>query len=111
MTDYIARICEQWTMPLHKPKEQWFLDWVLRSPKEVSGHLTAGWHAYKSLLDHIDADEVETAREYFGGMGAQTLMIQSLFAHGVRALVGGGRQRFHPPGALVSGGFGVALGH
>lgn len=67
-------------MPLQKPKDKWFLDWVLRSPKEVSGHLTAGYLAYEAVADIYNGGQIQSAREYFGGMGAQTLMIQELLA-------------------------------
>jgi hypothetical protein len=71
----IARICEKWTMQLEPPEDEWFLDWVLRSPREAGKHLTSGWLAYQSLAGL----EVTHAREYFGGIGAQSLMIQELF--------------------------------
>lgn len=78
----VANICERWGMTLQPPAEgdEWFLDWVLRSPKEVSGHLAASWHAYLSLTPYFEDGEIEQVREYFGGMGAHALMIQELFA-------------------------------
>lgn len=76
----IAHICERWAMKLESSTgDKWFLDWVLRSPKEVSSHLTAGWCAYSSLLTIYDPLELTSAVEYFGGMGAQALMIENLF--------------------------------
>lgn len=79
----VAHICEQWGMNLTAPAagdETWFLDWVLQSPKNVSHHLTAGFHAYRSLAEVYSPDDIESAIEYFGGMGAQSLMIQEFFA-------------------------------
>lgn len=72
-------ICEQWTIYCEQPdsEEQWFLDYVLRSPRDAGIHLTAGWHAYRALAEL--GVEAETALEYFGGMGAQSMMIQELF--------------------------------
>lgn len=78
----VANVCEKWGMTLRpKPdsEEPWFLDWVLRSPKEAGHHLTAGWMAYSSLKDVYTDGSIQTAVEYFGGMGAQSLMIQELF--------------------------------
>lgn len=70
-------ICERWTQYVEPPTEKWFLDYVVRSPRDAGIHLTAGWHAYKAVADL--GVEVRSAMEYFGGMGAQTLMIQELF--------------------------------
>lgn len=70
-------ICERWTMYTPKPTEKWFLDYVVRSPRDSGVHLAAGWRSYLALADiypHMD-----TAVEYFGGMGAQSLMIQELW--------------------------------
>jgi hypothetical protein len=74
----ITRIVERFTMEVSAPKadDPWFLDWVLRSPREAGHHLTAGWLALNSLKPHVS---IETAREYFGGMGAQALMVQEVF--------------------------------
>jgi hypothetical protein len=77
-------ILERWTMSVEEPKQEWFLNWALRSPRGASAHLTAGWHAYRALAGlHPN---VHTAMEYFGGLGAQSLMIEELWApryHGV----------------------------
>lgn len=77
----IARICEQWTMELQSPGEgeDWFADWVLRSPKEAGIHLTAGLYAVNALRQLYKPDQIQTVREYFGGMGAQALMIEEVF--------------------------------
>jgi hypothetical protein len=73
----IARILDRWDVLLGEPTpgQPWFLDWVLRSPKHVGHHLTAGWLALQSLRDL----PVSSCREYFGGMGAQALMVHELF--------------------------------
>jgi hypothetical protein len=73
----IARIVERFTMQLDSDpgRGEWFLDYVLRSPKQAGIHLTAGWLALQSLKDF----EFKSCREYFGGMGAQALMVQKLF--------------------------------
>lgn len=83
MTTHIARVLERYTIPLEEPdgdRDPWFMDWVLRSPKEAGHHLTAGWHAYRSLLQIYGPGEIVSAHESFGGMGAQSLMIEDLFA-------------------------------
>lgn len=82
MTTTIARIVDQFTMHLDDPApghEEWFLDWVLRSPILAGKHLTAGWLAYGSLAGVYGTKEFSTAWEPFGGMGAQALMIDKLF--------------------------------
>lgn len=68
-------ICERWTQYVDPPTEKWFLDYVVRTPRDAGIHLTAGWHAYQTLA-HL---QVDSAVEYFGGMGAQTLMIDEIF--------------------------------
>lgn len=78
----IFRICERWTMPVAMPREgdeSWFLDWVVRSPKQSGHHLTAGWLAYASLLSAYGPEDIRTVHESFGGMGAHSLMIQEVF--------------------------------
>jgi hypothetical protein len=75
-------VCERWTMPLgrREPASQWFLDWVMRRPKESSQHVTAGFAAYSALAAAYPGPQpFTTATEYFGGMGCQSLMIQNLY--------------------------------
>ncbi len=71
------RICERWDMdlPAPDPDDPWFANWALAAPKQAGLHLTAGWLAYRSLIGM----DIRSAREYFGGVGAQTLMIDELF--------------------------------
>ena len=71
-------ICEKWTQYVQLPKEKWFLDYVVRSPRDAGVHLTAGWHCYQ-LIKKLGV-EINSAVEFFGGMGAQSMMIQDLFA-------------------------------
>ena len=78
-----ATICDIWTLELPEPAEEaWFLDWVMRSPTQAGKHLTSSWMAYQSLAGIYQPDEITTAREYFGGMGAHALMIQELWQPG-----------------------------
>jgi hypothetical protein len=75
-----ASICERWTIPLgEQGPEQWFADYALREPAQVSRHLTAGYLAYRSLLPLHRAQPFTSATEYFGGLGAQSLMIRRFF--------------------------------
>jgi hypothetical protein len=70
-------VCDLWDIELpEQGATQWFLDWYLRSPGEVHKHLWAGWAAYQSIADL----EIASATEYFGGIGAQSRMIQQLWA-------------------------------
>jgi hypothetical protein len=73
-------VCERWNLHLNGHTGQgWFLDWVRREPEQVSRHLTAGLMAYASLQMVLRPGEIRTAREYFGGVGAQSLMISDSF--------------------------------
>lgn len=70
-------VCERWRLYAEEERaDGWFLDWARRKPTEVSAHLTAGFCAYLSLQLVYDPGELTSAREYFGGLGAQALMIQ-----------------------------------
>lgn len=76
----IAHIVEKFVMEIEEPEEdhdEWFLDWVLRSPKNAGRHLTAGWLGLQELAEM--GCQIETCNEYFGGMGAQALMADRLF--------------------------------
>lgn len=82
MTDILS-IVEKFSMTLEGPppgRDAWFLDYVLRSPKQAGKHLTAGWLALNSLKEvYRDAYDITSVHEAFGGMGAQALMVQHLF--------------------------------
>ena len=76
-----ATICDIWELELPEPAEEaWFLDWVMRSPTQAGKHLKCSWLAYQSLANLYAPEDVTTAREYFGGMGAHALMIQELWS-------------------------------
>lgn len=70
---------EQWTLSVPEDERDWFVDWVLREPSQVSRHLTAGMYAYLAVSMFYGPGEIRTVREYFGGMGVQSLVIQQLF--------------------------------
>lgn len=63
-------------LPPRQEGQEWFLDWALRSPKQAGIHLTASWHAIQSLNRVYSNGEIESCTEYFGGIGAQALMIE-----------------------------------
>lgn len=76
----IAHIVEKFAMEIEEPEEghdEWFLDWVLRSPKNAGRHLTAGWLGLQEIFK-LGLD-IQTCNEWFGGMGAQALMADRLF--------------------------------
>lgn len=75
-----ARILERYEMELPEPVEgePYFLDWVLRSPKQAGIHLTAGWHALHAAWVNVP-NQPTSCMEYFGGIGAQALISQELF--------------------------------
>lgn len=80
MTDILS-ICEKYPMTLEGPppgRDSWFLDYVLRSPKQAGHHLTALHAATSSILDVYDEHDIGFVQEFFGGMGAQALMVQDL---------------------------------
>lgn len=74
-----ARICDRWDMELPEvdPNDQWFLGWAANAPSHVS--TSSGWWAYNSLLSAYSPEDISSAREYFGGLGAQSLIINHLF--------------------------------
>lgn len=72
-------ICEKWTQRVSNPTEKWFLDYAVRSPRDAGVHLTAGWCAYRALKG-VHPEGFASVTEYFGGIGAQSLMIQELFS-------------------------------
>lgn len=89
MSDTILRILERYTMEVDGPtpeRDSWFLDWLLRSPKHVGGHLTRSYHAFKSLREVYEPEEIQTAMEYFAGVGAHALVIEDLFAPDVHVV-------------------------
>lgn len=73
-----AVICERWRIPLGgTDQDAWFLDWVRRKTKEASGHVTAGYAAYSSLVDLHGVGAYDRVVEFFGGMGCQSLVIEN----------------------------------
>lgn len=76
-----ARILDRWDMEVPEPSatDEWFIDWVHRSPKQAGQHLQCSYLTFQSILNVYDADEVTAVKEYFGGMGAHALMLEHLF--------------------------------
>lgn len=77
-------VAERWPLEMRAvsktPGEPlWWADWLARSPKEASQHIAASYGAYRSLLDVYSPDDIQTASESFGGVGAQGVIIQNLF--------------------------------
>lgn len=69
-------VCEKWEMKLPEAGgDPWFLDWVLKAPHQRS--TAAGWAAYQALAQV--QPKIDTVTEYFGGVGAQSLMIHDLW--------------------------------
>lgn len=62
-------------LPKAPSDQPWFFDWYRKSPQEVIKHLQAGWIAYQSIREI----EINSATEYFGGIGAQSMMIRKLW--------------------------------
>jgi hypothetical protein len=82
----VAIIAERIKIPLGtvgKDDDPWFLNWVLRKPAEASKHVTAGYAAASSLLGR----SYGSITEYYGGMGAQALILQRLFNPAVHHVV------------------------
>lgn len=73
-------VCERWTLHYSELRDGGagrFLEWIRRDPDQVSRHLTAGFLAYGAVQSMYGPGGM-TAREYFGGFGAQSLMIADL---------------------------------
>lgn len=58
--------------------EGWFLEYVLRSPRGAAAHMTAGELCYAEL--HKLGLEINSAFEVFGGIGANTLIVEDLWS-------------------------------
>jgi len=72
------RICEKWDLPTPVAKHnEWFADWALRKPNEVSRHITMGYHALHEV--HSLGLEIDSVYEPFGGIGAQALIIEDMW--------------------------------
>ena len=72
------RICEKWDLPTPVAKHnEWFADWALRKPNEVSRHITMGYHALHEV--HSLGLEIDSVYESFGGIGAQALIVEDLW--------------------------------
>lgn len=79
---HIAHILERFAMPLEQSQpgdEPWYIDWAIKNPRKISDSITVGWYAYSSLLSVYEPEEIDTAWEPFGGIGAQSFIIQDLF--------------------------------
>jgi hypothetical protein len=68
-----VRVCDQWDLDL--PEGGSYAKWIRSNLKARSASVTAGYHVYRAL-SHVPAN---TALETFGGIGCQSLMIQSMF--------------------------------
>lgn len=91
MTTHIALVAEQFTMNLEESPagaDPWYIDWAIKNPKRISDSVTVGWYAYQSLLSVYEPEEIRTAWEPFGGIGAQSLIIRHLFPDLTEHVVG-----------------------
>ena len=82
MTKHIALIAERFTMTLEQSPddvEPWYADWAIQHPKRIARSITAGLYAYHSLLSVYAPEEIESAWEAFGGIGAQSHIIRDIF--------------------------------
>lgn len=89
-------VCERWEMEVEEPEEgepAWFLHWALAAPKQAGIHLVASLEAYSRVS--LVYPEIGSAMEYFGGMGAQALMIEDLFEPEIHTVFD-----FSPPAVL-----------
>lgn len=75
----VVRLCDRWNMTINRPEdgEPWFADWVLKDPKKSNIRLSAGWHMFRALEQ--TGIPFKAVQEFFGGIGAQSLMIDELF--------------------------------
>lgn len=79
---YILEIVQKFAIQAtrHEGHEKWWLDWAVDSPAGASKHLTSSWLAMKALAEVYDKEEIGFVYESFGGVGAQGMMIEDLFA-------------------------------
>lgn len=73
-----VQIAEQWQMSIPEGVGGTFGEWVFRSPKDSTRRIAASYMVYEDLA--ALNPHIETAHEYFGGVGAQSLMIEHFFA-------------------------------
>jgi hypothetical protein len=69
---------DRWTLEFPEGvDDHWFLEYVLRSPRQAGIHLTAGKLCYERLdLEDLD---INSAFEVFGGIGGQSLVVEDLW--------------------------------
>lgn len=65
-------------LPEPDPGDKWFLDWVLASPVQAGRHLIASYYALFSIRSALPGNAWRI-REYFGGIGAHSMIAESLF--------------------------------
>lgn len=109
-----AVVCERWSIPVPAGPgrgdlagDRWFGEWVQARPGSNSRHVTASWHAARALIPHVRPGA--TIREYFGGLGCQSLLLRHLFTPGRHHIT-----ERHPDGAahlsaLLAGQPGVTV--
>lgn len=81
MTSHLAVVCERWPLTIQATEgaDPWFADWVLGQPQQKSLSMTGGWHSYQAVKALYGADKINVVYETFGGVGAQSLMIEHFF--------------------------------
>lgn len=74
-------ICEQWELNLANPAEddfKWSYVNYLTKNKAASQHFTNTYHLYKILLEHYQPSDIRSITEYFGGVGAESIIAHNL---------------------------------
>lgn len=66
-------------LPIKEREEKWFLDYAFNSPREIGRHVSASWLVLQRLLEEYGPDAFPHVQEFFGGIGAQAAMVDSLF--------------------------------
>lgn len=79
------RILEKWDLPTPVAKHnEWFADWALRRPNEVSRHITMGYHALAEV--HKLGLDIRSIHESFGGIGAQAHVVEEFWPEAMHSV-------------------------
>ena len=72
-------VCDRWDLDVEALSTAgWFLDWVVRSTTQASGHISRSWEVMWDLVESYGLNPYIVA-EYFGGIGCHGLMVRELF--------------------------------
>lgn len=71
-------------LPESSGENKWWFDWAVAAPKHAGDHLTVSLRTFEAIKRTNLA--FFSAREYFGGIGAHAMMVDSLFEPGIHSV-------------------------